>query len=99
VPGDRPAQPYGISRRLSRGHNRRVPRRKPSPFLVAAILATHLAVTSLTWRSLKQRSRDQVRGSKRFWRLASSVNTGWSLAYFLFGRKRVGQLPEGDPRA
>lgn len=72
-----------------RGHNRRVPRPKPSLSVLAAILATHLAVTSLTWWSLRHRSADQVRGSKRFWRLASSVNTGGSVAYCLFGRKRA----------
>jgi hypothetical protein len=74
--------------------NQRVARRKPSRPLLVAILGTHLVVTSLTWRSLRHRSGDQVRGSKRFWRVASLVNTGWSIAYFLFGRKHSSQSTE-----
>ncbi|MGA8207917.1 MAG: hypothetical protein WB867_07845 [Candidatus Dormiibacterota bacterium] len=64
-------------------------RRRPSPALLASIFAVHLAVTALTWRSLRRRTPAQVRGSKRLWRLASAVNTGWSIAYFLVGRKRA----------
>jgi hypothetical protein len=64
-------------------------KRKPSPGLLAAILAAHLTVTALTWRSLRNRSTEQVRGPKRLWRVASAVNTGGSLAYFLVGRKRT----------
>ncbi|MFZ0169369.1 MAG: hypothetical protein WAL64_08095 [Candidatus Dormiibacterota bacterium] len=66
-------------------------RRSPNPAVLAAILSTHLVVTALTWRSLRRRTADQVRGSKRLWRIASASNTGWSIAYFLFGRKRAGQ--------
>jgi len=32
---------------------------------------------------------DQIRGSKKVWRLATGANSGNSLVYFLFGRKRV----------
>jgi hypothetical protein len=67
-----------------------VTRRRPSPALYVSILATHLIVTALTWRSLRRRTAAQVRGSKRLWRLASAANTGWSIAYFLIGRKRAG---------
>ena len=66
-------------------------RRSPSPAILAAILAAHLVVIALTWHSLRRRTADQVRGSKRLWRMASASNTGWSIAYFLFGRKRVGR--------
>jgi hypothetical protein len=68
-----------------------VTHRRPSPATLAAILAAHLVVTALTWRSLRRRTAAEVRGSKRLWRIASASNTGWSIAYFLFGRKRAGR--------
>jgi hypothetical protein len=53
-----------------------------APFLIA-----HLVITAVTWRDLRHRSDDQVRGSKKIWRMASAVNTLGSLAYWLFGRQ------------
>jgi hypothetical protein len=53
-----------------------------APFLVA-----HVVITAFTWRDLRRRTDDQVRGSKRIWRMASAVNTLGSLAYWLFGRQ------------
>jgi hypothetical protein len=53
-----------------------------APFLIA-----HVIITAFTWRDLRQRTDDQVRGSKRAWRVASAVNTLGSLAYWLFGRQ------------
>jgi hypothetical protein len=64
-------------------------KRKPSPAVIAAIVAGHLAVTSLTWRDIRHRPDDQIRGSKKKWRIATGANTANSLAYFLFGRKRA----------
>jgi hypothetical protein len=55
--------------------------------LIAAVLVVHLVVASFTWRDLRRRSDDQVRGPKAVWRLASAANTGGSVAYFVFGRK------------
>jgi hypothetical protein len=42
----------------------------------------------LAWRDLSRRSENEVRGSKRFWRLAVMANPGNSVAYWLIGRKR-----------
>jgi hypothetical protein len=66
-------------------------RRRPSPALIAAILAGHVAVTALTWRDLRHRTDDQVRGSKKWWRVASAANSANSLIYLLIGRRRAGQ--------
>ena len=55
--------------------------------MIAAILAGHVAVTALTWRDLRHRSDDQVRGNKKWWRVASAANTTNSLVYLVFGRK------------
>jgi hypothetical protein len=66
-----------------------VEQRKLSPGLLAVILAAHATVTAFTWRDLRNRSEEQVRGSKKVWRLVTALNTTGSLAYWLFGRKRV----------
>ena len=59
--------------------------------MIAAILAGHVAVTALTWRDLRHRTDDQVRGSKKWWRVASAANSANSLIYFLLGRRRADQ--------
>jgi len=61
--------------------------RRTSPAVLVAILVAHVGVTSLTWRDLRRRGADQVRGSKKAWRLASAVNTLGSVAYVVFGRR------------
>ena len=61
---------------------------------LAVVIPVHLAVTAFTWRDLHGRAPEQVRGSKRFWRVASGANTLGSLLYFTLGRKRVSP---GDP--
>jgi hypothetical protein len=51
-------------------------------------LLAHAAITTLTWRDLRRRPAEQVRGGKRLWRVASAVNTVGSMAYLAVGRKR-----------
>ncbi len=53
------------------------------------VLVFHLILATLTWRDLSRRPDAAVRGKKRMWRLASSVNTTGSVAYWLFGRRRL----------
>jgi hypothetical protein len=65
-----------------------MPKRAPNPKVIAAIVAGHLAVTTLAWRDIRRRPDDQIRGSKKVWRVATGANSANSLAYFLFGRKR-----------
>jgi hypothetical protein len=62
--------------------------------LLATVVITWLIVTAFVWRDLKRRSPDQVRGSKWFWRLASTNLTG-SIAYFVIGRKRSNNVQNG----
>jgi hypothetical protein len=57
------------------------------PFL--AILLAHAAITTLTWQDIRRRPAEQVRGSKKAWRIASAVNTGGTVAYLVLGRKRA----------
>jgi hypothetical protein len=55
---------------------------------VIAVLVAHTAITALTWRDLQRRPADQVRGSKKLWRVATAANTIGSVAYLALGRKR-----------
>jgi len=55
---------------------------------VIPVLVAHAAITALTWRDLRRRPENQVRGSKKLWRVASAMNTVGSVAYLAVGRKR-----------
>jgi hypothetical protein len=61
---------------------------KQKRILIVA-LVIHLIVLNLTWRDLRRRPASGVRGKKRVWRLASALNTTGSVAYWLFGRRRL----------
>ena len=78
-----------------RWHTRGMARPKPSPRLIAALAVAHLVVTTLVWRDLRRRTDDQVRGSKRIWRIASAANMSNSIAYLLIGRR--GSKPPAAP--
>jgi hypothetical protein len=73
---------HGVTMTDTDGRPGRAEPRRLAPFLVA-----HVVVTAFTWRDLRHRPEDQVRGSKRIWRLVSALNTLGSLAYWLFGRQ------------
>lgn len=64
-------------------------RRKHKKEVLAAALVVHAIAVTFTWRDLNHRAADQVRGNKKFWRVASGMNTMWSAAYWLFGRRRA----------
>ena len=55
--------------------------------VIAVALVIHLILLKLTWRDLGRRPAAAVRGPKRLWRLAATMNTTGSLAYWLFGRR------------
>lgn len=55
--------------------------------VLVVALAVHLVLVGLTWRDLRRRPDEAVRGSKRVWRLAASLNTTGTVAYWLFGRR------------
>ncbi len=57
--------------------------------ILIVILAIHVILLKLTWLDLRARPDDAVRGQKRLWRAWSTVNTTGSVAYWLFGRRRV----------
>ena len=63
-------------------------RRKPNKQVLAVALVIHAVAMTFTWRDLNHRSAAEVRGNKKLWRVASGLNTMWSAAYWLFGRRR-----------
>jgi hypothetical protein len=72
--------------------------KKPFPSKVvalAAILVVDLVFATFAWRDLRNRTEDQVRGSKRLWHVAILANPGNSIAYWLMGRKKSTVLDDG----
>jgi hypothetical protein len=63
--------------------------RKSGP-VVAAVLLGHALIATLTWRDIRQQPARRIRGSKKFWRAASAVNTLGSLGYWVLGRRYRG---------
>jgi hypothetical protein len=57
--------------------------------ILLIVLVIHVLLLRLTWRDLRRRPDAAVRGKKRAWRFASSANTTGSVAYWLFGRRRL----------
>jgi hypothetical protein len=57
--------------------------------IIAVALVMHLIMVKLTWRDLRNRPDAGVRGRKRFWRVAATMNTTGSVAYWLVGRRRL----------
>jgi hypothetical protein len=64
-----------------------VARRKLDPRILIGLIVVHIVATALTWRDIRHRDQSQIRGPKWVWRLASAVQMGNSLAYWLFARK------------
>jgi hypothetical protein len=60
--------------------------------VLTVTLIVHLIVLRFTIRDLRRRPDAAVRGSKRFWRVAASLNTTGSAAYWLVGRRRTPDL-------
>lgn len=57
--------------------------------IITVAVVVHVIVATLTWRDLRRRPRELVRGPKRLWRVASSLNTTGSVAYWVLGRRRA----------
>jgi hypothetical protein len=60
---------------------------KPNGKLLAFLAAIHVVVAAFTWRDIKNRDPDQIRGPKWVWRIASAAQMGNALVYWLFARK------------
>jgi len=65
--------------------------RQPNP--IVFILIGHLLAAAWTWRDIRRRPAQLVRGSKTGWRIFSAVNTLGSVSYWLIGRRYRGPAP------
>jgi hypothetical protein len=61
--------------------------RKRKWMLAAIVVPVEVVLAALAWRDLGRRSDDQIRGSKRLWRVLVSINPGNSVIYWLLGRR------------
>jgi len=57
--------------------------------VLALALVVHVILAAFTWSDLRRRPDAAVRGRKRLWRTWATLNTTGSVAYWLFGRKRL----------
>jgi hypothetical protein len=57
--------------------------------VVLLYLPVHLLAVALTWRDIRHRPANQLRGSKRLWRVVSALNTLGAGAYWLAGRRET----------
>jgi len=74
-----------------------VERRRPKPKVLAALVLVDLVLATVAWRDLSRRSEGEIRGTKRFWHVVILANPGNSIAYWLFGRKRIAEAPAPVP--
>jgi hypothetical protein len=51
-------------------------------------MLSHVILTALVWRDINRRDPAELRGSKKFWRVVTALNTGNHLLYWLVGRRR-----------
>ncbi|HUZ52326.1 MAG TPA: hypothetical protein VMU94_07330 [Streptosporangiaceae bacterium] len=45
-------------------------------------------MVALTWRDIRSRPPEQIRGAKKFWLVVSALNMGNAAIYWLVGRRR-----------
>ena len=62
-------------------------RSRPKRIALVSLVLAEVRLAVLTWRDLRHRPADEIRGSKRLWRVISTINPGNSVAYWLVGRK------------
>ncbi len=73
---------------------------KPKKLLLGGLVLAQVISAVLAWRDLGSRSNDQVRGSKKTWRVFIALNPGNSFAYWIFGRSAtVGAAPGASGNA
>jgi len=49
---------------------------RPKRIALTALVLAEVGLAALTWRDLRRRPAEEIRGSKRFWRIASTINPG-----------------------
>ena len=67
---------------------------RPKRIALVALVLAEIGLAALTWRDLRRRPAEQIRGSKRLWRIISTINPGNSVAYWLVGRRYGRSQPD-----
>jgi hypothetical protein len=60
---------------------------RPSKLVLVLVVVAHVVFAALTWSDIRDRPQEKIRGSKKFWRTVSAMNTSGALAYWLVGRR------------
>lgn len=55
--------------------------------VLGPVVAVQAVAAGWAYRDLARRRPDQVRGSKKMWRVLLALNSGNSILYWLFGRR------------
>jgi hypothetical protein len=71
---------------------------KPKKLLLGGLVLVQVISAVLAWRDLGSRSNDEVRGSKKTWRVFIVLNPGNSFAYWIFGRNAAAGGAPGASR-
>lgn len=78
LPTPLPLLPPRVDKAMNRRHQR---------LLLAGLLPVEVVLATFAWRDLAQRSDDQIRGPRSFWRVFVLINPGNSIVYWLIGRR------------
>ena len=67
---------------------------RPKRIALTALVLAEVGLAALTWRDIRRRPAEEIRGSKLFWRIISTINPGNSVAYWLVGRRYGRSRPD-----
>jgi hypothetical protein len=70
-------------------------RSRPKRLALAVLTVAEIGLAAWTWRDIRNRPAEEIRGSKRLWRVISTINPGNSVFYWLVGR-RYGRSRQPD---
>jgi len=55
---------------------------------IAGAMTVQLSLLAAALADLRRRPQDQIKGSKRLWRMLAFINFAGPISYFFFGRKK-----------
>ena len=67
---------------------------RPKRIALVVVVLAEVALAALTWRDIRNRPAGEIRGSKRLWRIISTINPGNSVAYWVVGRRYRRSQPD-----
>jgi hypothetical protein len=67
---------------------------RPKRIALVVVVLAEVVLAALTWRDIRNRPASEIRGSKRLWRIISTINPGNSVAYWVVGRRYRRSRPD-----